>query len=260
MPSAGKGKSVLSFKQITKLLTNPKQLWNTLGELGRSRLGTRGNRKQVPIAAQALCSTRFALLNDDDKLSVNHPLRQRVNRKNGALRPLQEAAAPRCEDAFPPTPPKGCLRGLSREKQRNRVGAHDRMVVTSEAQDKLREIQIQTVEFRRWEHQDARLLAGLGNIYMGPKVSASAEAVELWVKAKAQLKQHFSYDGTNLLLFEEQKLILVHPGTGLPLNWHYRWSKAGRSWFFNSKTKQKQWDIPKGTDVRKFDEFRREVH
>jgi hypothetical protein len=133
------------------------------------------------------------------------------------------------------------------------------MVVTSEAQDKLREIQIQTVEFRRWEHQDPRFLAGLGNIYMGPKVDASAEAVEVWVKAKAQLKQHFRYDGTNLLLFEEQKLILVHPGTGLPLDWHYQSPKAGRSWFFHSKTKQKQWNIPKGTDLRKFDEFWREL-
>lgn len=91
---------------------------------------------------------------------------------------------------------------------------------------------------------------------MGASTDASAELVELWVKAKAQLKQRCSYDGTIVSFFDEQKLILVNPQTGLPLYWSHQ-SKRGRLWFLNSKTEQTQWKIPRGADLHKFEEFLR---
>jgi hypothetical protein len=92
---------------------------------------------------------------------------------------------------------------------------------------------------------------------MDPSADASAELVELWVKAKAQLKQRCSYDGTIVSFFDEQKFILVNPETSLPLYWSHQSSKGGRLWFLNSKTEQKQWDVPRGTDLHKFEEFLR---
>jgi hypothetical protein len=129
---------------------------------------------------------------------------------------------------------------------------HNRKVVTSEAQGQLRETQIQEVEFRRWERREPRLLAGLGETYMGPSADASVETVELWVKAKAELKQYCSCDRGALEFFEGQKLVLINPNTGLPLGWVRRTSKAGQPWFLNPKTNEKQWHFPKGTDLYKF--------
>jgi hypothetical protein len=91
-----------------------------------------------------------------------------------------------------------------------------------------------------------------GNTYMGPTADASVEAVELWVKAKAELKRRMTYDGKILESFEEQKLILVNPVTGLPLDWAHRLSGGGRPYFFNTKTREKQWRFPKGTDLHRF--------
>lgn len=278
MSSPDDGRSVPSLTAVAKPLTTHSQSKILLRKAARFLgLATLGNRKtpklrrscssiplerippQQPSPIQVLRKARSALLQDEDELSVDHPLRRRVDKNDDILEPILPPRAPRSEHVLPLKPPKPCLRGLTRAMQRDRVGVRNRMVVTSEAQDQLRKKQILKVELKRWKDEEPRFLAGLGTIFMGPSADASAETVLRWVRAKAELKQHLSFDEMDLEFFEKQKLILVNPETGLPLDWVLRISKWGLPWFLNIKTEEKRWNAPKGTDLFKFHDFFEEV-
>jgi hypothetical protein len=208
-------------------------------------------RKHLP-PSQILCKARSALLKEKDNLSENHPLRGRVEKNNGSLEPIPRQRAPTCERVFLPNPPEHSLKGLSRARQRDRVGSPRRKVMRSKAQDKLRETQINEVEYGRWTSREPRVLAGLGKTFMGPSANAPITTIVRWVMAKTELKQHNSFDKETFMFFEKQNLILLDPISGLPLHWDLRWCGNQWSYFFNTATKRKQWEFPKGTDVQRF--------
>jgi hypothetical protein len=91
------------------------------------------------------------------------------------------------------------------------------MIVRMEAQDKLRETQIQNVRFRPWECRDPRFLEGLRNTDMGPSADASCGPCGAVGERKSTVEAAFQLRRDDSVVLDEHKLILVNPETGLPL-------------------------------------------